>query len=84
MKTYRQKMQDWVINKMTNNQDETQKSILKEVLNKLKELEQDEKYMVNNIYHEGYSDCERGNSHKTNVYESKYKGHDVLKRMIQK
>jgi len=84
MKTYRQKMQDWVRNKMSNIQDENQISILEEVLLKLKDLESDEKYMVNNIYHEGYIDCERGNTHKTNVYETKFKSHDILRNMIKK
>ena len=82
MKTYRQKMQDWVRYNMSNTENLDRKKTFEEVLKKLKELESEEKAMVNKIYHEGNNDCEVGLPHKSNVYESKFKLHDELKRMI--
>ena len=84
MKTYRQKMQDWVKYKISNCQEPVQKSTYEEVLDKLKELEGDERTMVNNIYHDGYNDCESGLPHKSDIYESKFKLHDLLKKAIGK
>lgn len=84
MKTYRQKMQDWVRERITNIHNEDQKSILEEVLKKLKEMEREERSLINNTYHEGFSDCEKRQPHKSDLYESKYKLHDRLKEMIKK
>jgi hypothetical protein len=82
MKTYRQKLTKWVEDEIESSVNDEVILILKNVKIKIKEMEKEERHMVNSSYEKGYNDGETNKRRVSNYYMETYKTHDTLKGMV--
>ena len=83
MKTYRQKLAKWVNQKKTTEDNPEVIRILDEITIKIKEMEPDERDMVNNTYEKGYIDGTHSRGRVSNYYNLNFKTHDILSRIVR-
>lgn len=84
MKSYRQKLNIWIDEKIENEVDQFKIDLLREIKDQIKSMEKDEEYMVNRSYETGYIDGAKNSGRDSNFYKTTYKTHDILKNMIKK
>ncbi len=84
MKTYRQKLAKWIKEKKTIESNPEVIRILNEIDVKIKEMEPDERDMVNNTYEKGYIDGTYSRGRTYNYYNTTFKAHDVLSEIVKK
>lgn len=82
MKSYRQKLNIWIDEKIDNEVDQFKIDLLKEIKMTIKSMEDYEQDMVNRSYEAGYIDGVKNNGRLSNYYKEKYKLHDILKNML--
>lgn len=81
MKTYRQQLANWIVEKKETLTDDKQIQLIEEIQTKIKEMEDIERWMVNKAYDKGYDDKELVRSRLGNYYSETYKIHDMIKTL---
>jgi hypothetical protein len=84
MKSYRQKLNSWLDEKLLQETNQEIIKILTEVKIHVKSMESDEKDMVNRSYDKGYNDCYNKKNRKSNYYDRAFKVTDFLKKIVNK
>jgi len=85
MKTFRQKLLEWVNSELSQPEITTESSeLLNDIKGKLKEYEGYERDIINHAYDRGYYDSEQKRGRISCYYQTTYKITDIMKDILKR